>query len=142
MFYIGLAFLVTALVRLLKITKRRGPAMKIYLILIGLAINQTTYATQLHHAVLKDDVKAAQQFLDEYPYLINAPDVAYGGWPALHYAAYFGKEKMVQLLVARGANVTLTDIFGKMAIDYARLQNRHWVIWYLTTRDLQNQIKK
>ena len=57
--------------------------MKQNLLLVGCLCVQFHGATELHDAAITGDIKKAQEFIDRYPGLINAPDVAYGGWPAL-----------------------------------------------------------
>ena len=119
----------------------RGWAMKQNLLLVGCLCVQFHGATELHDAAITGDIKKAQEFIDRYPGLINAPDVAYGGWPALFYAAYFGDEQMTHMLVQRGANTYLTDIMGKTASDYARLQGHHIIVAFLYSVQPEHKIK-
>lgn len=61
---------------------------------------------------------------------INKP----GAWEfsPLMYAAIFGHEDMVRLLIKSGAKIDAVDKHGKTALDHARLEQHHAVIEMLS----------
>jgi len=103
------------------------------LCLITLLISLTAKAAKIHQAIIDNDAACVEEVLNKEPRMIHAPDVAYGGWPPLHLAAFLGRMKIVKLLLAKGAKLNLTDIFGKTALDHAREKYHHDVVKFLAT---------
>lgn len=99
--------------------------------LITLLISLTIESAKIHQAIIDNNTTCIEETLNKEPYLVNAPDVAYGGWPPLHLAAFLGKLKLVKLLLAKGAKIELTNIFGKTALDYAHEYNQQAVVEFL-----------
>ena len=59
----------------------------------------------LHDAALAGDAARVETLLDEAPWAVDllSPD----GWTALHLAAFFGNDAVVEALLARGANARI-----------------------------------
>lgn len=96
-----------------------------------LLISYTVKSAKIHQAIIDDDASCIEEILSKEPYMINAPDVAYGGWPPLHLAAFLGKLRLVKLLLAKGAPIWRTDILGKTALYYARENNQKAIVEFL-----------
>ena len=47
-------------------------------------------------------------------------ELTFGGETPLHYAARLGREKLIEELVAAGADIRATDSKGRTALEYAR----------------------
>ena len=78
-------------------------------------------ATLLHVAALSGSLPSVQ-LLVERGLVVNAVNPQ-GGTP-LRAAADAGQLEVVDYLLAHGADVSLRDAYGLLAIDYAR-QNHH-----------------
>jgi ankyrin repeat protein len=59
----------------------------------------------IHEAAAAGLVDNVTELLEDDPSLLDS--FAHDGWTALHLAAYFNREKVVRLLVERGANINL-----------------------------------
>jgi len=89
---------------------RDGVSLVLYCLYNGLQKNLATLtargdALPLHEAAALGDVVAVEQALARSPdgLFLLSPD----GWTALHLAAFFGREPVVRLLLARGADANL-----------------------------------
>ncbi len=75
----------------------------------------------LHNIVRGGDMKFAQMLIEEYGFSVN--DRGHGGkTPLIISASYLErsvKVEMVEMLIEHGADTTMTDDYGKTALDYA-----------------------
>jgi ankyrin repeat protein len=79
-------------------------------------------AQEAHAAARAGDLATLQALLEQDPELVNAVDER--GRTPLHYAAGFGKEEAVRLLLERGADINAVDSAGMSAVDFAFLAER------------------
>ena len=76
------------------------------------------------HAVMTDDIEVVKAVTATNKAAVNARSTDDGmDWPPLHYAANFGRLKIAELLIERGASVTATDRWGHAAIHEAVIGN-------------------
>jgi len=66
--------------------------------------------TDIHEAAANSDLKTVESLLKDNPSLVFSKDTK--GWTPLHYAALRGHKDVVELLLAKGANVNATNNFG------------------------------
>jgi ankyrin repeat protein len=62
----------------------------------------------LWDAAMSGDAAALSAALDADPATLNMPGP--GGWPALHLAGHFGHLECVELLLARGADISIRSV--------------------------------
>jgi ankyrin repeat protein len=79
-------------------------------------------AQEAHEAARAGDVETLEALLEQQPELVNAMDER--GRTPLHYAAGFGQEEAVRLLLERGADINVGDGSGMSAVDFAFLAER------------------
>jgi len=71
----------------------------------------------IHDAAKKGNIEAVKQHLTAGTD-INAKTKGYG-WTPLHYAAIGGEKEVVELLIAKGANVNAKMVDGRTTLDAA-----------------------
>jgi len=69
-------------------------------------------------AARRNDTRAITRLLDAGAD-INAPDIGQYGTPPLHWAAWRGQFEALRLLVGRGADIHLTNLYGGAALGTA-----------------------
>lgn len=74
-------------------------------------------AGEIHKAAEKGDVAKVEKILKANPCLLDSLDK--DGYTPLHKAVLKNKIKVVELLLAKGADVSIKDKKGKTALDYA-----------------------
>jgi len=79
-------------------------------------------AQEAHEAARAGDMATLEALLEQDPELVNAADER--GRTPLHYAAGFGREEAVRLLLQRGADINAADAAGVSAVDFAFLAER------------------
>jgi ankyrin repeat protein len=89
-------------------------------------------------AAKSGDIVALRQMLREHPWLARATDL--DGRTPLHYAALNGDERMVRLLLARGADRFAKDEAGWTPLRYA-IARRHRSIIKLLRSGLPGQLE-
>ena len=77
-----------------------------------------TWATPLINAVFKNDENLVKRLLAN-DYLHDAKETTGSGYTALMYAAMYGREKMVELLVPKSDAKARNNYDGKTALMYA-----------------------
>ena len=92
----------------------------ILMIIIFILFAKQLYGPRIHDAVIHNKINKARRILTDDPSCTRWPDVAWGGWPPLHYAAFCKHLEMVKLLLDHGAPINVTNIMGKTALDYTR----------------------
>lgn len=94
----------------------------------GAKVHQAGWSP-IHYAASGPEVKAVALLLDK-----GAPvdPLAGGNVTPLMMAAMYGSEASVDLLMARGANVTLRNATGETAADRADKSGRDWLAKKLT----------
>lgn len=75
--------------------------------------------TPLCFAIIKGDTDVVKKFI-EYGADVNETS---RGMTPLMYAAHYNQKEIVNLLIAKGANVNLKDERGRTALDYAKEAN-------------------
>ena len=73
-------------------------------------------------AAEQGDIEAVKEYL-AIGINVNAKDEAYGGMP-LHWAAYRGRNEVVEFLIAEGADVNAKNQAGATPLDKAIEKNR------------------
>jgi ankyrin repeat protein len=89
------------------------------------AMNFPNFNMPLQGCILQEDLKAAKVLLDFDPTLVNAQYLSGGrmvrigmaSWTALHVAAYKKYEAGIIFLLAHGADVSIRNSDGNLAID-------------------------
>eukprot|EP01080_Neovahlkampfia_damariscottae_P006544 gene6544-10550_t len=89
-------------------------------------------------AIRDEDIDSMKYILSQgfeinvkYDFSIGCEKKSYGHsiqWTPLHYAAGFGSEKMVKLLIDNGADATITDATGRTAQQIGDLLSRYYDI--------------
>lgn len=72
--------------------------------------------------------KIAQLLLE---YKTNLNQLNYNGATALIFAATFGADNIIKMLIEKGADKTVRDNYNKTALDYAILQENETTIQLL-----------
>ncbi len=81
-------------------------------------ITNTKAMTPIHKSSYQGNAKCVECLLAAEPHLVNARDEDEG--TALHAAADNGHRDVINVLIARGADPSLTDGKGRTAWDIAR----------------------
>merc|ERR1719407_48004 len=93
------------------------------------AINDTSVS--LHDAARRGDLQRLQEVLIDAK--ANVTDVDSNGNSAVHFAAGYGRVKVLEHLLARGANVSKVNKMGMTPLAAAQ-QNKHQQIVALLQR--------
>jgi len=95
----------------------------------------------LYDAIRSSDFLTVKSFLDQKKKVdINAPDPEFK-MPPLHLAALFGKTKVVELLLKRGANVQQRDQGKRTALHSAAFLGRFGVAKILLDRGIDVAVR-
>ncbi len=95
----------------------------------------------LYDAIRSSDFLTVKSFLDQKKNVdINAPDPEFK-MPPLHLAALFGKTKVVELLLKRGANVQQRDQGKRTALHSAAFLGRFGVAKILLDRGIDVAVR-
>ena len=81
-------------------------------------LTTTAFADPIHDAVARGDLAGVQAELDKGVDVNAKTNWGDGGTP-LHWAAYEGRKEVVELLVAKGADVNTKEEEGYMPLDFA-----------------------
>ena len=84
----------------------------------------------LYNICGEGDYSVAKRLLNEPGWEINRTHGAVG-WTLLHYAAYNGHDKIIKLLLIKGARSDLVDVKGWKAVDYASRENHQEAVHVL-----------
>ena len=82
--------------------------------------------SNLHISVLNNSIKLVKYFLDKK---LDPNSVNNEGKTPLHLAMKKGNKKIIELLIKNGANTEFKDKKGKIPIDYASKEIKHYFIF-------------
>ena len=115
--------------------------MKQLLITIAAVFLTTTaFANPIHDAAQQGNLAGVQAELDKGVDVDLKND---NGWTPLHYAAYGGKKEIVELLIAKNANVN-AKVDGRTPLHYAALKGHKEIAELLIAKgaDVNAKIEK
>ena len=84
------------------------------------------FNSNLHIAVLNDSIKLVKYFLNKK---LDPNGVNNEGKTPLHLAMKKGNKNIIELLIKSGANTEFKDKKGKIPIDYASKEIKHYFIF-------------
>ena len=94
----------------------------------------------LYDAIRRSDFLTVKSFLDKKKVGINTPDPEFK-MPPLHIAALYGKTKVAELLLNRGANVQQRDDGNRTALHGAAFLGRVGVVRLLLDRGIDVRVR-
>lgn len=92
-------------------------------LLLSVALTACDFRDSVHDLVGREDFAQVQARLDARPDLVNAPSQRWHKTP-LFYAVTYGVPKMIDLLVARGADVNAADVTGMRPLHSAAIWDK------------------
>lgn len=93
---------------------------------------KTVGKTELHKAVLSEDVETVKRLLKENPQLAKLKDQ--NGFTLLHYSAYKGNTEITEILLNTGADIKVLDMHSTSPIHFAALSGNPELVRLLIKR--------